>query len=132
MNIKRYVLAFIGVFFTVFIWDFLIHGVLLMQVYEHTQHLWRTQEESNMLFMFLSQVIFSLVFVFIYTKHSRAGDSGESGASFGLRIGLLLSAIELGKYCYMPVPFALVAVWISSQAIKGILAGVVTAKIYGN
>lgn len=74
MNTTRYILGCVAVFFTVFVWDFLIHGLLLMEVYEHTAHLWRSQEDSNMLFMFLSQVSFSAVFVFIY---ARAGTEGE-------------------------------------------------------
>ncbi len=126
---KRYILASIAVFFTVFIWDFLIHGMVLAPVYESTQHLWRTQEESKMHFMFLSQIAFSLMFVVIYSKNNDAGTMRE-GASFGLRIGLLLSAIELGKYCYMPVVFPLVGVWLASQSIKGMIAGVIVAKVY--
>ena len=131
MNTKRYVLAVVAVFVTVFVYEFLVHGVLLMDMYEQTADMWKPQEESSMLLMNFSQLAFAAVLVFIFTRNYEGKGAGE-GVRFGLLIGLLLVAIELGVYCYLPVPMALWLAWIVIALGKGIISGLVAGLVYKN
>lgn len=129
MNKKRYVISLFVVFVFVALYEFLAHGVLLMGLYEQTAALWRPQEESNMVFMFLSQLGFAAVFAYIFTLHYEDRGVGE-GVRFGLYIGILLGTIEIGTYCYMPIPMVLMLSWVLVSLLKGLGSGVVVALVY--
>ena len=66
MKMKRFALAAIGAFVFVFLYEFLVHGYLMMGLYEQTASVWRPQEESNMAAMFLSQFLFGTALAFLY------------------------------------------------------------------
>lgn len=129
MNTNRYIAATLVVFIAVFALDFLVHGVMLKDAYTQTAHLWRPEEEANMLYMFASQLLSSAVLVFIFTRHYEGRGIGE-GMRFGLMIGLFLAALELGAYCYMPIPMSLLLSWMAAVLAKGIVSGIVAAAIY--
>ncbi len=131
MNTKRCILATIAVFVFVFVSDFLIHGQLLKDIYEQTAHLWRPQSEHNMAFMLASQILFSLVITVIFSRHYEAKGIGE-GFRFGLLIGLLLGTIQLGTYCYMPIPLSLTLSWVAASLVKGLGSGLALALTYKN
>ncbi len=129
MNMTRYLLAVIAVFIAVFVLEYLVHGVLLMGMYQETVHLWRPQEEANMMWMFLSQLAYAAVLVFIYTRHYEARGLGE-GVRYGWLIGLLLLTLEIGKYVYMPIPEALWVAWMVAALVKGLVSGSVAGLVY--
>ena len=129
MNMKRFIFSAIAILVFVFLFEFLVHGVLLQGIYMETAHLWRTQEESPMIFMFLSQLGFSLMAAFIFTRHFEAKGMGE-GVRYGLMIGLLLGSIQVGTYCYMPIPGMLTAAWVLAALVKGLGSGVIASLVY--
>jgi len=68
-------------------------------------------------------------FVFIFTRNYEGLGIAE-GVRYGFYIGLLVAAIQLGSYAYLPVPFMIVACWMVASLIQGILVGAVTAAVY--
>ena len=126
---KSYVLSVAAVFALVFAYDFIVHQNILADMYERTADLWRAADDMNMLPMFVSQLLFAVVFVFIFTLNYE-NKGVEEGMRYGFYIGLLLAAINLGTYSYLPIPFALTVSWMLAALLKCLFCGVVTALVY--
>ena len=97
MNIKRFCFAVLAVFGFVFLFEFLVHGMLLKGLYEETASLWRPQEDYNMMHMVLMQIAFSATAVFFFTRHYENKGVGE-GVRFGAYLGLVLAVVEIASY----------------------------------
>ena len=130
MNICRYTVAATSIFVFVFAFDFLIHGVLLMDLYTQTANLWRTDTEYEALmhYMLLSQVAFSLLVVLMYSKFFKNKSLFE-GVKFGTFIGLILASIQLSTYSYMPIPLMLTLSWMLASFLRGVGAGLIIGLI---
>jgi len=128
---KKYGLALLAVFVFVFIFDFLVHGLLLKDAYAQTAHLWRPEGEQKMLFMFLAQLGYSAVLGFIFTRNFENKGLGE-GLRFGLLMGFFMGSVQIGTYGYMPLPLYLPLLWMASEILKGTFAGLVLSLVYRN
>jgi hypothetical protein len=131
MNTKRYLASVVAVFVFVALFDHLYHGFLMHDIYEQTASLWRTEAEmmGKMSYMLLSQLAFSAVIAFIFTRNYQSKGIGE-GLRFGLYIGLLIASLQIGVYTFMPVPCALVLGWMAAELLKGIGAGILLSLTY--
>lgn len=129
MNKQRYVISVLVTFVFVFLYEFLVHGYLLMDLYTQTKELWRPEEEYKMPVMFMSQFGFSAILAYIFTLNYEGKGVGE-GIRFGLYIGMLLGAIEIGKYSYMPIPIILMLSWVLTSLLLGLGSGVVLSLVY--
>ena len=72
MNVKRFILASLGAYIFIFLFDWGFHGILLDSIYSNTAHLWRTKAECQqyMHWMLFAQLLLSFVFTWIFTKGS--------------------------------------------------------------
>jgi len=129
MNTKRFLVSWAAVFAFVFFYEYLLHGQLLVGMYEQTAHLWRSAEDSKMEFIFISQILFAALVTFLFTRNYE-NKGVKEGLRFGFYLGLLLGVIEIGKYCYMPIPGNLVLSWMVGVIVEGIGAGVVVSLVY--
>ena len=109
-----------------------MHGVLLKGMYVETAHLWRTEEDSKMLLITMSQIVFSLVAAFFFTKICDTDFFKNNGLRYRLLLGLILASPTIASYCYMPVPFELWISWVGAETVKGLGAGIVIALVYTN
>lgn len=131
MNIKRLLLAMFGAFVCVFGFDFVVHGVLLMEIYDATSSLWRPELEysEHMHYMLASQVLFSAFFAYMFAQY-RDGNDVYEGVMFGFYFGLILASIQLATYSYMPIPFSLTLSWMMASLFKGVGTGAIVGKLY--
>ena len=129
MNTKRFILSALAFFIFSFLLDWLVHGQMLKGIYEQTAHLWRPEDQHNLPFMFFSQAAFAVMFAFIFTRHVE-GKGVAEGLRYGLYIGLLIAAIEIGTYCYMPIPLILSVSWAVAAIVKGVIGGAILALVY--
>jgi len=129
MNKQRYFISVLATFVFVFLYDFLVHGFLLGDIYKQTAQLWRSEEEYKMHVMLLSEFGFSAVLAYIFTLNYEGKGIGE-GIRFGLCVGMLLGAIEIGKYSYMPVPIVLMLSWVLATLLIGLGSGMILSLIY--
>lgn len=129
MNKQRYVISVLVTFVFVFLYDFLVHGFLLKDIYVQTKELWRPEEEYKMFVMIMSQLGFSAMLAYIFTLNYEGKGIGE-GIRFGLYIGMLLGVIEIGKYSYMPIPMVLMLSWVLAALLIGLGSGVVLSLVY--
>lgn len=132
MNAKRFIMAVVAAFAFVFVFEWVYHGVLLMDTYQATSDMWRPMgEEFSQYCAAKMASTFFMVFMmaYIFTCHYEGKGIGE-GVRYGLYIGLLLAARDLGAYAYMPVEFSLVASWMLGALLTGLGAGATLAMVY--
>jgi hypothetical protein len=123
MNLKRFILAVLAIFFAWSIMDALVHGWLLQPVYEATANLWRPQKELKHLLGYGVTAIYSVCFVLLYNlmgKKSSILSGVQFGALFGFASGL---GMGFGSYCYMPIPLNLAYAWFFATLIEATVAG---------
>ena len=42
----------------------------------------------------------------------------------------LLGTVKVGAYCYLPIPFVLMVVWVVAGVLKGFGSGIVASLVY--
>ncbi len=130
MNIKRFIIASIAVFFVIQITDPLIHGVFLGKAYEASKHLWRPNMMSKMWIMMLSTFVFSFLFVYVFTKGYEEKGIFE-GIRFGLLIGIFVYIYSIvNQYVVYPLPFTFILKWGIFGLIQFAILGIVASLIY--
>ena len=130
MNTKRWLLCSLGVYVAYRILDYILHGLILAGCYEATASVWRPDMESKMWIMWITSAIFSLLFVYIFTK-GYEGKGILEGARYGLWMGLLVSIpMAYGSYATLDIPYSLAASWWVLGTIEIIILGIVAAWLY--
>jgi uncharacterized protein involved in response to NO len=129
MNMKRFVIAAIGAFVLVFLYEFLVHGFLMTGLYTQTSSVWRPQNESNMAVMLLSQLLTGAAIAFFYPI---VGPDTEckKAIPFGVGLGLVMAMPQIGTYCYLPIPLTISLLWALIAFVKALGGVYVVSKIY--
>jgi len=113
------------------LFDFLYHGFLLKDIYMSTAKLWRPPSDYNMAFMMLGEFCFAAAITLLFTRNYE-GNGIEGGARFGLYLGLVLGALQIGTYAYMPIPLTLTIAWVIGMLLLSVGAGIVLSLTYKN
>jgi hypothetical protein len=128
---KRFSLAFIAAYIFLFVWGWLVNGVLLKDIYAQTPNLWRTQTEMLSFFhwILLGQALIVFAFVMLYL----AGFAG-GGVAAGIRLGILLEiaaiGMRMGVYAVQPFPGKLLIYASIGGLIEMIITGAIVGAIY--
>src|SRR5215469_3007513 len=128
---KRFILAFIAAYIFLFVWGWLVNGVVLKDVYAETPNLWRSQSEMASLFhwIIIGQALIVFSFVMIYATGFAGG-----GVIAGIRLGLLLEiagiGMRLGFYAVQPFPGQLVLYGSIGGLVEMIIVGAIVGAIY--
>ena len=134
MNTKRWLLASVAVLVVVAVLEFLIHGVLLSDVYRQTASVWRSDAEmQKMMWIFwVGMLVFAPFFALIYVKGYEKGKPGlGQGFRYGLYVGAMLSVMHsFGWYVILPIPLALAFYWFLGILVEFIAAGVAAGLVY--
>jgi len=134
LNTKRWLLASVAVVVVIGVLEFLIHGVLLSDIYKQTASVWRSEAEmQKMMWMFwVGILVFAPFFVLIYVKGYEKGKPGlGQGFRYGLYVGAMLSVMNsFGWYVLLPIPLALVFYWFLAILAEFILAGIAAGLVY--
>lgn len=130
-NGQRFVLAIVAVFIFVYLYEWVLHGWFLADLYRQTAGLWRSPAavQDHMIWMLAGFLVFVVFFAAIYLRFRRNGRLGE-GAYYGLLIGLLLCAVNLVTYAVQPLPLLLVIYWCLGSVVEGMFAGILMAVVY--
>ena len=128
---KRFILAFIAAYIFLFVWGWLVNGVLLKDIYAETPNLWRSQSEMASLFhwIIIGQALIVFSFVMIYAIGFAGG-----GVIAGIRLGLLLEiaaiGMRLGFYAVQPIPGRLILYGSIGGLIEMVIVGAMVGAIY--
>ncbi|MCK4965847.1 hypothetical protein KAS50_02385 [bacterium] len=130
MNVKRWLLASLGVYVAIQVLDLIIHVLILQGCYEATADVWRSDMKSKMYIMYITSAIFSLLFVYIFTK-GYEGKGIMEGVRYGLWMGLLISIPNAyGYYVTIDIPYSLAFSWWTLGTVEIIICGIVAASLY--
>lgn len=134
MNIKRWLMASVAVLIVVGGIGWVLHHILLADMYKATASIWRPEAEMQNLgfWMPISHVIYSLVFVLIYAKGYEAGKGKiGQGLRYGIYVALLMHVTgALMWYVILPIPAALAVAWAVGGTVDAIISGIAAGLIY--
>jgi hypothetical protein len=128
---KRFIIAFIAAYIFMFVWGWLLNGVLFKDIYAQTPNLWRSQSEMMSLFhwILIGQGLVILAFVMIYASGFAGG-----GMIAGIRLGILLEIAAIGMrlaiYAVQPFPGKLIVYGSASGLIEMVIVGAIVGAIY--
>jgi len=126
---KKFWLAFIAVFVTAEVFNFLIHGVLLQAEYQASASVWRPDMMRLMWVYHVLSLVASFFFTFIFSK-GYEGKGIVEGVRFGLYIGIWLSmSMAYGTYAMIAVPYAMAVKWFLGGIVEYVVMGIVAAAI---
>lgn len=131
MNTKRLIISVVAAFALTFLFEWVWHGILLMDMYAATAELWRPQEQIAEFFQWAlaSQLAFAIFFTLIFTRMYAGRGPGE-GLRLGLYMGLFMAAMQFGSYPYLPIPLSLAGAWVAGSVLLGVLIGLVLSFTY--
>ena len=132
MNPKRLVIAVIAVFAGIWVTNFLIHGVWLVDTYKETMNLWRPQAEmqARMGWLMLGEFIAAATFVLLWAKGFAALNCFRCACLYGLFMGLFSQANTLITYAVQPITPDLAVKWFISGIAQGVLMGALVFFVY--
>jgi hypothetical protein len=117
----------------IFIWlyEYLVHGQLLTDLYAQTRQLWRSDADMADKFPVLMfvQFVTSMMTMFIFTRFYKTQSVAE-GLGYGAIIGVLLGIITASQYVWLPVSATLGLAWFGSDLIEGLGLGMIFALTY--
>jgi len=132
MNFKKLLICTLVVFIAIVATDFIIHGILLKNLYLETASLWRPESEMMAYHghMFFGEFIIAFFFSLIFAQGYRS-----TGIMEGVRYGLLLGGIDMGQHFVMhavaPYPVVLTLAWICFGFIQFVVVGIAASLVYG-
>jgi len=107
----------------IFFYDWVVHGMLLMDKYEATAAVWRPQSEMEALFPFMVAMQAALAFAIAYYVHKKGLHGFEAGACFGAMIGVFLGIMSLSQYVHLPLALSLPVIWAVSILVTTTVTG---------
>jgi hypothetical protein len=109
---------------------YVIHEVWLMPVYQQYSTLWRLEEtmRHKMWINWLGQLLFTVVFAWIYTR----GVEDKPWVGQGIRYGIVMTLLAVvpavcTEYVVYPIPYTLAVQWMAAGAVQLIVLGLVVA-----
>jgi hypothetical protein len=132
MNTGRWVIGSVVILVFFYLYEYLVHGILLLDMYMEISSIFRPEGETSGFFiwMLLGTLIFSLGFGYIFIK-GREGKGIAEGFRFGLLIGVVIFIpMVIGDYALYPIPAQLAVFQAISYIVEMIVAGIIFAAIY--
>lgn len=132
-NISKFFIAAIVVYIAKQILDFLVHGLILGPTYEKMTDVWRPDMDDKMWVMYVTGIVFSLLFVYIYHFFSKG--HFKTGLTKGFCYGLLIGLLMIGggmfnDYATFNLTSSLVWQWFIYVMIQMIIYGLLVSLIY--
>lgn len=131
MNFKRFIGATVALFIFMFFYEWLVNGYLMTGLYQETSNVWRpfSQMQANMILRFVMLFIIAAWVTLFYTQFHRTATLAE-GAKFGLLLGVLVGLEAAAWYIWLPVTAELSVSWFATNALEGLIGGLILAAIY--
>ena len=120
---NKYLKSLFVMFVFIFLYEWLLHGIILKDSYQATASLWRPEAQMQKLlpFMFAGQffIAFFVCLLFARSDSTRVKDF----VIFGALIGALAGSGQVIMYSVAPYPMYLTVCWIIGGVIEFALAG---------
>ena len=132
MNTGRYVIGSIAVFVFFYLYQWLLHGVILASWYQEGLHLLRPEEQTGAFaaWMILGFLILAFGFCLVFLKGYEGKGIGE-GVRYGIYVALAFGiSTYLINYAFFPQPGQWVLAWIVGIIVQMMVGGAIIAAIY--
>ncbi len=133
MKYSKLAIASLAVAFVLWIFDFIVHGVILEPSYKATADAWRPEEEMMKWYPLTipCYLLFAIGFTVIWALGFASKRGGvKSGALYGLLMGICGTSGVMMGFVYSPTPSLFFFPWLISGLLSGVLAGVVVNYAY--
>jgi hypothetical protein len=132
MKLSKLLWPIISVYVLVFVYAYVVHGYLLVDIYRQTPQLWRSPEDMSAYFpvMLISEIAFSIIFTLGYAFLQEKLSGALKGWQYGLGMGAAFAAIQFGVYAYMPISLTLAILWAVDALVEPVLCGVLISCLY--
>jgi hypothetical protein len=133
MNFPRVAVAAFAAWLLYMGMGYLVHGVLLKDVYLEYAAAMRPEAEANAIlpFNFGMALVGFFAFAYAYAKGYEGGNGLQEGLRFGVLIGIMLcSFVTIWEYMVWPVGSGLLAAWLIDYIVEFALYGIVVGLIY--
>lgn len=117
-------------FIVIFIFGWVLHGIILADQYAALSHLYRTEDATRAMFGWLlgGQLLIATALVLMLNMYGPML-STALGACFGFFVGLLSAGSQLVSFAVMPFPAELVAWWVGGTLLEMTILGALLADI---
>ncbi|HVB97886.1 MAG TPA: hypothetical protein VNJ12_00940 [Candidatus Dormibacteraeota bacterium] len=134
MRAGKWASAILAAFAIIVATNWLIHAVLLRAEYQAIVLSFRPMQviRARMWIVLVGQAVFSVAFVYIYTRGLESKPWPAQGVRYGILAWLLtVVPASLAEFVTMYLPHRLVLQWIGYGLAQLVLAGLVVAAIVG-
>jgi len=116
-------------FFTIALFQYAWHDIVMMQRYVETAHLWRpmTDIAANANLFLTSHALVAVVFTLIFLL--MGGYSLLKGIKNGILIMAPMAICSIGAYASQPIPADIVQLWAVGYLLQGAILGVVLSVV---
>lgn len=117
-------------FIVIFIFGWILHGIILADQYAALSNLYRSEDETRAMFSWLAggQLLIATALVLMLNMYGPML-STPLGACFGFFVGLLSAGSQLVSFAVMPFPAELVAWWVGGTLLEMTILGALLADI---
>lgn len=131
MNFRRYLLSAFALFVFIFLYEMLIHGFVLIEMYESTAKVWRDVEEmkATIPLALCFQLALSAWSAFVFSQLFKEGGI-KNGLVFGLFFGVFAGMLTASWYLWLNVPAKLGLGWLMNGIAEGLGGGLILGLIY--
>ena len=134
MNTKKFFTAVLVVFVLLEFLNYLIHGVILSDVYasEEIKAIFRPEEEMNsmMWIVWVMDLVWAFFFMFIFVKGYENKGIME-GLRYGVYMGLFFTMVmAYQSYAMFPLTYGLIFQWFIYGFVESIILGLIASLIY--
>lgn len=132
LNTKSLVITILVSFVTIWVTDFLIHGIWLASTYGATKELWRPEEQmvAHMPYMLFGQLLVGIAFTSIFALFVAEKRCMKATLTFAGLLGLMTGAAQIIMYAVQPLPGDLVVKWFVAYCVQALIVGAVIHLVY--
>jgi len=132
MNVRKFIVAVVGVGVVMNVFDFVVNGIILQKaVYAKLPNLLR--QDMSIPWLVIGDFIAALVLVWVYVRVSGSFDAGaKGGAQFGFYAGVLINFPTwiMAHLFFVGFPYHLSWTWTVMGILWCVIAGAVAGALY--
>lgn len=133
MNLVRVALAAIAAWIVYLGVSFVVHTILLVDIYQQHRAVMRPEEQANAILPvgFVFALVGFFAFAYAYAKGYEGGSGLQEGLRFGVLIGILICCFStIWGYMVWPMSGTLLIAWMLDYIIEFAIYGMLVGVIY--
>jgi hypothetical protein len=133
MNLPRVAIAAVATWVVYLGVSFLVHAVLLRELYMQHRAAMRPEEQANAILPlgFFFALIGFFAFAYAYAKGYEGGSGIQEGLRFGVIVGILLCCFgTIWQYMAWPASGTLLGAWMVDTIVEFALYGIIVGFLY--